>query len=97
MVIKLEFVTKRVLYYLYLCLQLAVLDSHSLAVSARTRREEKPAQITGAQLCYILFFFRLSVVSLTVHLQINPFRPSPSHSATLLPIYCKDSLPVRPS
>jgi len=85
MVIKLEFVIKRVLYYVYICLQLAELDRHSLAASIPTRGTEKQAQITSALLCYILFP-PFSVVSLTVHLQINPFRPSPSHSATLLPI-----------
>ena len=31
---------------------------------------------------YVTYFLSVSVVSLFVDLQINPFRPSPSHSAT---------------
>ena len=52
---------------------------------------EEASTIYGGPII-LRMFLSFSAVSLFVDLQINPFKPSPSHSATesVFPIWCKN-------
>ena len=62
-----------------------------------TKSDEATTNYRGPTVLHM--FLSFSAVSIFVDLQINPFRPSPSHSATesFFPIWCKNCKPVHPT